>query len=322
MNLLMTMIISILIGFILSLIIGKGLIPILKNTDITQRVSKKINDRHLRKNGTPTMGGLIFFLSTLLSFFILLILKKIAFNSNVVGIIVIFISFAFLGYYDDYLKIKKNNNEGISIINKLTLEFIISLVFFILYLLNGNDTYFIFYNFKYLYGFIIFLILVGTSNAVNITDGLDGLAGGLAFMAFMLYGILAIKFNYIAGHEQIAIFCFLLSGSLLGFLYFNFYPAKIFMGDLGSLALGGTLAAVAITLRIEESLLIVGIIFIIETLSSFLQIVSINYYHKKIFLKSPLHHHFEEKGYSETEIIKLFYLGGIIAIFIALIIYI
>ena len=162
-------------------------------------------------------------------------------------------------------------------------------------------------------------MLVGSSNAVNITDGLDGLAAGLSAIAFLSYGIIAWNSPYIIGYEEIAIFSFVLVGALLGFLTFNFYPAKIFMGDLGSLSLGATLAAIAIILKSEMSLVIIGFVFIIETISSFLQIISIRYFHKKILLKSPLHHHFEMLSYKETDIIKMFYCAGLFISMVALI---
>ena len=174
---------------------------------------------------------------------------------------------------------------------------------------------------KYFYGLLILFIISGSSNAVNITDGLDGLCAGLCFISFITYGIIAFNSSYIIASNEIGIFCFTVAGSLLGFLFFNFYPAQIFMGDLGSLALGGALASIAIVLKEEISLVFIGIVYIIETLSSFLQIIAIRVFKRKIFLKSPLHHHFEQLGFSETEIIKIFYLVGLIFSLIYLVIY-
>ena len=173
-----------------------------------------------------------------------------------------------------------------------------------------------------MYGFFILFLLVGSSNAVNITDGLDGLCAGLCAISFITYGIIAWNSTYINGYQEIAIFCFILTGSLLGFLFYNFYPAKIFMGDLGSLALGATLAAIAIILKNELSLVLIGFVYIIETLSSLFQILSIKLFNKKIFKKSPLHHHFEELGFVESDIIKIFYTVGLLFSLIALIIYV
>ena len=162
----------------------------------------------------------------------------------------------------------------------------------------------------WLFGIFILFVLVGTSNAVNITDGLDGLAGGLSAIAFLAFGIIAWNTGWMQGYEEVAIFCFLLVGSLLGFLLYNSHPAKIFMGDLGSLALGGALATVAIVTRHELSLVLVGGIFVVETISSFVQIIAIRKFHKKIFKMAPLHHHFEQLGWAETDIVKLFWVVG------------
>ena len=153
-------------------------------------------------------------------------------------------------------------------------------------------------------------LLVGSSNAVNITDGEDGLAGGLSAIAFLSFGIISWGSNWIQGYQEIAIFCFILVGSLLGFLVYNTHPAKVFMGDTGSLGLGATLAAVAILTKHELSLAVIGGVFIAETLSSFIQIIAIRKFGKKVFLMAPLHHHFEQLGWEETDIVKLFWIVG------------
>ena len=168
------------------------------------------------------------------------------------------------------------------------------------------------------FGIFIFLLLVGTTNAVNITDGLDGLAGGLSVIAFLAYGIIAWNCSWLEGYQEIAIFAFILVGALIGFLMFNSHPAKVFMGDLGSLALGGALASMAILTRHEMSLALIGGVFVIEVLSSFIQIFSIRKFNKKVFLKAPLHHHFEELKWEETDIIKLFWTVGLIFAMLAI----
>ena len=147
-------------------------------------------------------------------------------------------------------------------------------------------------------------LLVGTTNAVNITDGLDGLCGGLCVMAFLAYGVISWGSDWVVGYDGLAIFCFVLVGSILGFLLFNTHPARVFMGDTGSLALGGALASVAILSHHEMSLALIGGVFVIETLSSFIQIVAIRKFNRKVFLKAPLHHHFEELGWSEQDIVQ------------------
>ena len=162
----------------------------------------------------------------------------------------------------------------------------------------------------YFFGLFILFLLVGTTNAVNITDGLDGLCGGLSAIAFFSYGVISWGSYWITGYQEIAIFCFILVGAVLGFLVFNTHPAKVFMGDTGSLALGGALATVAILTRHEISLAIVGGVFVIETLSSLIQIIAIKKFNKKIFLKAPLHHHFEQLDWTESDIVKMFWIVG------------
>ena len=163
---------------------------------------------------------------------------------------------------------------------------------------------------KWLYGLFILFLLVGSSNAVNLTDGLDGLAGGLSLIAFLSFGIITWGTTWIAGYQEIAIFCFILVGSILGFLVFNTHPAKIFMGDTGSLSLGSTLAAVAIVTKHELSLAVIGGVFVMEVLSSIIQLTAIKKFKRKVFLMAPIHHHFEKLGWEETDIVKMFLIVG------------
>ena len=155
-------------------------------------------------------------------------------------------------------------------------------------------------------------MLVASTNAVNLTDGLDGLAGGLSLIAFLAMGLISWNSTWIAGYSEIAIFCFILVGALLGFLFFNTYPAKVFMGDTGSLALGATLASIAILTSHEITFIIIMGVFIIETLVSIIQVFSIMYCGKKVFLMTPLHHHFEKLGWNERDIVKTFWVVGLI----------
>ena len=161
---------------------------------------------------------------------------------------------------------------------------------------------------KWWYGLFILLVLIASSNAVNITDGLDGLAGGLSAIAFIAFSLISLM----VGFEDIGIFSLILVGSIVGFLIYNTYPAKIFMGDTGSLALGGVMGAIAILTHRELTLLVVASVFVIETLSVIIQTISVQLFHKKIFLMSPLHHHFEKLGWKETDIVKLFWVCGLI----------
>lgn len=201
---------------------------------------------------------------------------------------------------------------------KLLCQTLIALVFFYIYITNGGSPTLeitslgIDIDLRWFYGLFILFLLVGTSNAVNITDGLDGLCAGLSLIAFMAYGLLAWNATWMEGYQEVGIFCFILVGSLIGFLIFNSYPAKIFMGDTGSLALGGALAATAILTKHELSLALVGGVFAIETLSSLIQIIAITKFNKKIFKMAPLHHDFEQRGWKEQDIVKLFYVAGLL----------
>ena len=319
-------VISLMLGFIVAILLGFIIVPYMKKLKASQSVSKHLNERHLAKEGTPTMGGFIFVGAVTFLFGFFFLTGKTSWNASIIILFIIFLSYATIGFLDDYKKIKQRNNGGLSILSKFLFEIIIAVIFFALYILSGNNTNIQLFNFvidlRFLYGFLILLMLTGTSNAVNITDGLDGLCVGLCAISFLTYGIIAFNSNFIMGYEEIGVFCFVLSGALLGFLFFNFYPAKIFMGDLGSLALGASLATVAILLKKEVSLIIIGLVYILETISSFIQIVGIKLFNKKIFLKSPLHHHFEELGFCESDIIKFFYTIGLIFSLITLIGYV
>ena len=306
------------LGFILALITGLILLPVLKKLKMKQSVCKLIGERHLSKEGTPTLGGLFFIIPTIVTILLLKIKGSIDISYNLLIIVFVFVAYAALGFCDDYLKIRFRNNNGLTIMFKLLCQMLIALVFFYIYIINGGEPTLeisslgIDINLKWGYGIFILFLLVGTSNAVNITDGLDGLAGGLSTIAFLAYGLLAWGATWMSGYEEVAIFCFILVGTLLGFLIFNSHPAKVFMGDTGSLALGGALAAVAILTRHELSLALVGGVFVVETLSSLIQMVAIIYFKRKIFKMAPLHHHFEQLGWEETDIVKMFYVAGLI----------
>lgn len=309
---------ALMLGFVLSIITGVILIPLLRKLHFGQSVSLTLGERHLKKNGTPTIGGLIFIIPTIISLLLLWFRGSIEMTSNLMIVLFVFISYALLGLADDLLKIVFKNNKGLSIMFKLLMQTIIALVFFYIFIRNGGvpeiriSAINLYIYMGWTYGLFILFLLVGSSNAVNITDGLDGLAGGLSAIAFLAYGLIAWNTTWLAGYQEIAIFCFVLVGSLLGFLVFNTHPAKVFMGDTGSLALGGSLAAIAILTRHELSLAVVGGVFVIETLSSLIQIIAIRKFHKKIFKMAPLHHHFEKLGWEENDIVKMFWIIGLV----------
>ena len=305
---------AIMIGFIPAIILGLVLIPFLRRKKIGQRISIYVGNAHKKKEGTPTMGGLIFVLPTLIATIALILTNKLELTSNLFIILFVFIGYAFIGFLDDFLSIKKKNNEGLTTYQKLFLQLIIALVFFYLYMQKGGQTSLVSstlgidIEMGWFYGVFLLFILIGASNAVNLTDGLDGLAGGLSAISFIAFGLISIS----VGFEEIGIFTFILVGALLGFLIFNTHPAKIFMGDTGSLALGAVMAAIAILTHREITLLVVASVFVVETLSVILQVVWMFLFHKKLFLMTPLHHHFEKIGWSETDIVKLFWVVGLI----------
>ncbi len=309
---------AMMLGFILAIITGLILLPILKKFRMRQITCSLLGERHIAKNGTPTLGGLFFIIPTIVTIALLKIKGSIDISYNLLIIIFVFVAYAILGFFDDYLKIKYRNNDGFSILFKLLCQMLIALVFFYIYIVNGGEPTLeisslgIDINLKWGYGLFILFLLVGTSNAVNITDGLDGLAGGLSMIAFLAYGLLAWGATWMKGYEEVAIFCFILVGTIMGFLIFNSHPAKVIMGDTGSLSLGGALAAVAILTRHELSLALVGGVFVVETLSSLIQMISVIYFNRKIFRMAPLHHHFEQLGWEETDIVKMFYVVGLL----------
>lgn len=311
-------ILAMMIGFILSIIIGFILIPYLKKKKVGQTVSVFLKNKHKEKDGTPTMGGLIFISSTVITILLLLFTGKIEYTTNLFIILFVFVGYGILGLIDDLLIIKRRNNEGLTEIQKLFGQLIIAIIFFYLFMKTGHEPSLNIYTLGieipmgWLYGAFILFVLIGSSNAVNITDGLDGLSGGLSLIAFLAFGLISWNSTWIAGSSDIAVFCFVLVGSLLGFLFYNTYPAKIFMGDTGSLALGGTLASIAILTNHEITFIIVMLVFIIETLACIIQTISIMYNGKKIFLMTPLHHHFEKLGWDERDIVKLFWFFGIV----------
>lgn len=309
---------ALMLGFVLSLLTGLIVVPLFKKMHFGQSVSKLISKRHLKKEGTPTMGGVIFIFPVILSLILLYLKGSIAISYNLIIIIFVFLAYALLGFIDDFLKVKYHNNNGLSLVTKFLIQMVIALVFFYLFMKSGGEPVLsvtflnIYIDLGWMFGIFILLLLVGTTNAVNITDGLDGLAGGLSAIAFFAYGVISWNAGWLEGYQEIAIFCFLLTGAIVGFLVFNTHPARIFMGDLGSLALGGALASVAIVSRHEISLALIGGVFVIETISSLVQIIAIRYFNKRIFLKAPLHHHFEELGWAEQDIIKIFWVVGFI----------
>lgn len=267
---------------------------------------------HEVKTGTPTMGGTVFVFAILVTLLISAWLMKLL-EGSVWMILLTFLLFGGIGFVDDFISIFKKQNEGLTAKQKFILQIIFSIVIMLIGILHQYKI-FIPLGFAQITNPIILIIFAsvwinGFSNAVNLTDGLDGLATGLNIIAYGAYFAIAIN----QGAQAIALACFVVVGALLGFLIYNKKPAKIFMGDVGSLALGAGLAVISILLNNPWSLLIIGFVFVVETASVILQVWSFKTRGKRIFKMSPIHHHFEMSGWSEPKVVYVFWLVGMIA---------
>ena len=305
--------------FILSFLITTLSLPKLINylhlLKFGQAIREEGPQSHIYKKGTPTMGGISFIMSIVFSLLISIIFD---FRNFEVYILLIYItlSFSIIGYIDDMLIVVKKKNDGLSPKKKLLMQIIFSLIFYILLkLIYSNVEYLYIPYFKinfylsFIYVFFIIFWQTGFSNAVNLTDGLDGLATSVTIITTAIFAI----FSYKENNFPILLFCLSIIGSLIGFLIFNKKPAKIFMGDTGSLALGGILAAISIILHKEIAFLFIGLVYILETASVILQVVYFKKTGKRIFKMAPLHHHFELSGYGERKTVYIFVIITIIS---------
>lgn len=313
-----------LISFLICLIFTPAVIHFARKQKAEQNVRLLGPDSHQKKNGTPTLGGVSII-------FTVLIVSLFVFKTDVrmFSILTLVLLGGLVGFLDDFLKVKRMENLGLTSKQKLFGQIIsaISFLFLLTYLNTGSDLNAIIdtsIHIPYLnyaielngfYFLLAALIIIGTSNATNLTDGLDGLLTSTSFIAYSTFGIIALHLNEI----NIALFCFVFSGALLGFLLFNKNPAKIFMGDTGSLAIGSGLAGVAILLKLELLLVLVGGVFVLETLSVIIQVSSFKLRQKRIFKMSPLHHHYELKGHSEITVVKGFTIAGLLFSLLSLI---
>lgn len=317
---------TLVVALVLTIVMTPIIIPIMRRLKYGQAIRVEGPERHKKKSGTPTMGGIVFVLATLLTLFVYFSFYYTGAHktnlTNFILIILPFVSFSTIGFVDDYLIVVRKNNRGLKAKYKLLLEIITAGVFFYLALKSGLDTTIKIFNFsinfKWFYGVIIFFMLVGSGNGVNLSDGLDGLAGGLVGISLATLTFIA----YLQGQVEVMLIGGALLGSILGFLIFNLYPARIFMGDTGSLALGAIIAAMAIILKVELLFILIGGVFVIETLSVILQVAYFKRTKgKRLFKMSPIHHHFELSGLSETKVVLLFYLAGFAFSFLSLLIY-
>ncbi|KGR80445.1 phospho-N-acetylmuramoyl-pentapeptide-transferase [Ureibacillus manganicus] len=302
------------ISFLISVILAPILIPILRRLKFGQSIREEGPKSHMKKAGTPTMGGIIFLISIIATTVIVGNLYNV-FTTQTVVLLLVLCGFGLIGFLDDGIKVIFKRNLGLTSLQKLVGQIIISVLAFLLLRQGTFDTTvtvpFVEWSINlgiFYVGFLIFW-LVGFSNAVNLTDGLDGLVAGTASIAFTAFGVIALFNNQV----DVAIFTFAITGALLGFLLFNANPAKVFMGDTGSLALGGALALVSILVNQELLLLIIGIVFVIETLSVILQVAYFKLTGgKRIFKMTPIHHHFELSGWSERKIVLVFWFTALI----------
>lgn len=294
---------SVLIAFFLSILQGPLLIPMLHKLKFGQNIRSEGPKSHLKKAGTPTMGGFIFMISTIIT---MLILVRHT-NDEAMVALYCFISFGVIGLIDDMLKITRKKNEGLTSKQKMLLLVVVSgLIGYYASIKIGTDIMVPFLNRNIDLGmwYVPFIIIyfAATTNSVNLTDGLDGLA---TCVTVVVMTFLALVSNMMF-HSTLAIFCGALAGALLGFLKFNSYKAQIFMGDMGSLALGGAVAAVGMILKIPLLVIIVGGVYVMEALSVIIQVVVFKATGKRVFKMSPIHHHFELIGWHETKVVAIF----------------
>lgn len=304
-----------LVAFLLTVVMLPKLIKYLHYLKFGQEIRQEGPQSHIHKKGTPTMGGISFILAIVAALIIAMFL-----NSENIKYYLLFIyttvSFAIIGYIDDMLIVVKKKNDGLSPRKKLLLQIVFSLIFYILVSLVYDNVNFIEIpiinyqlNISYLYLLFVIFWQTGFSNAVNLTDGLDGLATSVTIITTSTFALLAYKEN----NFPVLVFCLAIVGALLGFLLFNKKPAKIFMGDTGSLALGGILAAISIILHKEIVFLFIGLVYILETLSVIIQVAYFKKTGKRIFKMSPLHHHFELTGYGEVKTVYIFVIIAVIS---------
>lgn len=312
-----TQTLNLIVAFVATFVVGLFVMPILKKFKVGQVVRNDGPKEHLKKQGTPTMGGIIM----LIVLVVILAINSIKYPTLILAIISI-LGFGLVGFIDDYKKLVKKNTKGLSPLKKIFGLVLVTAIFIFMYLKVfklGTDITLPFISSPITLSvgaFIIFIafILIGTSNAVNLTDGLDGLASGVVAIIMTFFTIVAVKNS----NTEMIILGASSVGTCLTFLLFNFHPAKVFMGDTGSLALGGAVAAIAIMMKMEVYLAIVAFVCIIDTLSVILQVTYFKLTKgKRIFKMAPFHHHLELSGMKETKVVILFWVITAILCFVA-----
>ena len=297
-------------AFLVSLLMGKWAVPMLHALKAGQKIREIGPKWHAGKSGTPTMGGIIFITGCLVS----VLVGIPAMLRGELGHIFVFLmalAFGAIGFFDDFVKVKKKRNLGLTAPQKLILQLLVSALYLLVLRHFGmltNDLYIPFFNVTFEINWIVYLIfaifvIVGCVNAVNLTDGIDGLASSVTVPVMVYFTVMCVTYK----SGVLSLFPAALAGGLLGFLVYNHYPAKVFMGDTGSLFLGGAVCGMAFALDMPVVLIPVGLIYIIETLSVILQVTYFKLTHgKRIFKMTPIHHHFEMCGWSEKKIVAVF----------------
>lgn len=299
------------ISFLITLILGPIMIPLLRRLKIGQSVRDDGPKTHLKKSGTPTMGGIIIFIALVIT-----VLTSGMLNKDMYVLLLSTFGFGLIGFIDDYIKVVKRRSLGLRAYQKLIGQIILATILAVYQSSTsvlGTKLIVPFLSNQYLdlgplYIPFIAFVVVDTVNSVNLTDGLDGLASGVTLIVLSFFGLIALNW----GMGSISIFSTALAGACLGFLIHNAHPAKVFMGDTGSLALGGAVSAIAILLNIPLVIPIVGGVYFVEALSVIIQVASFKLTGKRVFLMAPLHHHYEQKGWKETKVVAVFWVVTVI----------
>lgn len=305
---------------VITLLLGPIMIPVLRRLKFGQWVRDDGPQRHLAKAGTPTMGGLMFLMGIIVAAIV-----WIPWNRELITVVAVTVGYGIIGFIDDFIKVVMKRPLGLRAREKLFGQIVLGIILGLVAVwgLDRGTLIALPFTDKMLdlgYGYPLFalLVLVGTANAVNLTDGLDGLATGIVFIAACTYAFIC----FILQMNSLALFALAVAGSCMGFLFFNHYPARIFMGDTGSLALGGALASLAVLTQTELLLILIGGVFVLEALSVIIQVVSFQTTGRRVFLMSPLHHHFELKGWPEVKVVTFFWIIALLFAVLGILIYI
>lgn len=307
------LLLALLLSFLIAVLLSPIFIPFLRRLKFGQSIREEGPKSHQKKSGTPTMGGIVIVLSILLTT-IFISMRFLSFSQEILLLLLVTVGFGLVGFLDDYIKVVLKRNLGLTSKQKLIGQLVISVLFYIGLIQMDFSTVITIpattfsFDIGWFYLPFVIVMLVGASNAVNLTDGLDGLLAGTGAVAFGAFAVLAWYADFI----DVSIFSAAIVGSVLGFLVYNAHPAKVFMGDTGSLALGGAIAAIAIMTKMEILLVIIGGVFVIETLSVIIQVISFKTRGKRVFKMSPLHHHYELSGWSEWRVVVTFWSIGMI----------